>query len=276
MLRLRFSEPLPPRYFRRGESFPVRLQLVNERGVCPFQVTKKSSSIQLRLLDDILQPHSEHVAVLEPKKPEIDGTGVCDLNVTLLAKDKNNADVCANSVQLWFEAKVSVTPLPSTLMKDTGRRDSPATQSPIALDLNVVSPSLTQTKSGTADASDAAVVRQPSPKHCVKTFYSFLGHRVACCEGQQLVDDILPGLAHTVWDAGILMARCARSKPCRASPSPIEQLTPRVPGCGGGGGCGECGGYGGCGVVCGGGGCDGLRVGRRRRRRADTSRRSWQ
>ena len=228
MLRLRFSEPLPPRHFRRGESFPIRLQVVNERGVCPFQITKKSSSIQLRLLDDILQPHNEHLAVLEPKKPEIDGTGICDMNVTLLAKDKNNADVCANSVQLWFEAKVHVTPLPSALSKDNGRKDFPASQPATTLDLNVVSPSLTQTKSGTASDAVVLAARQPSPKHCVKTFYSFLGHRVACCEGQQLVDDILPGLAHTVWDAGILMARCARSQPCRAARRPRLKHPHRV------------------------------------------------
>ena len=117
MLRLRFAEPLPPRYFRKGESFPLRLQLVNERGVCPFQISKKSSSIQLRLLDDLLQPHNEHLALMDPKKPEIDTSGLCDLKVTLLPKDKNNVDVSATSVQLWFEAKMSVTPQAAKLCR---------------------------------------------------------------------------------------------------------------------------------------------------------------
>ena len=213
MLRLRFSEPLPPRHFRRGESFPLRLQLVNERGVCPFQIVKKSSSIQLRLLNDLLQPHNEHLAVIEPKKPEIDGAGLCDLNVTLIAKDKNYADTAAASVQLWFEVKVLVCPnLPSNA-KDAARREGAVISvPPTQLDLNVISPSLVSCKPGVALDTEVTK-RMPAPKHCVKTFYSFLGHRVACCEGQQLVDDILPGLAHTVWDAGIFMARCARRRP---------------------------------------------------------------
>jgi hypothetical protein len=189
----------------------MKLQLVNERGVCPFQITKKSSSIQLRLLDDLLQPHNEHLALMEPKKPEFDSSGLCGLNLTLVSKDKNNADICAASVQLWFEAKVSVTPQTATTPKEAARRDPAAASAPMALELNVVSPSMAAIKPGGLDAPPPP--RQPAPKNCVKTFYTFLGQRVACCEGQQLVDDILPGLAHTVWDAGIFMARCVRRPP---------------------------------------------------------------
>ena len=67
----------------------------------------------------------------------------------------------------------------------------------VLLELNVVSPALLCLKAGAREPASLETA-VPSPSGCVKTIYNVFGQRAFCCEGQQLVDDILPGLAHTV------------------------------------------------------------------------------
>lgn len=162
----------------------------------------------------------------DPKQPVIDATGRSAFLVTITAKDK--ADVCAASVplQIIFETKFQVQLDDSSAhhqggnqqqqaaaagKKAGGKAASSAPQAgsrteanALLLELNVVSQSIICIKPGAKEPEFGQM--PPSPDDCVKTIYKVLGHKVLCCEGQQLVDDIMPGLAHTVWDAGILLS----------------------------------------------------------------------
>jgi hypothetical protein len=210
------------------------ISVVNERGILPYRIPNKGVPIKVGLINSHFQPVSDtHRIEADPKQPVIDATGKSNFLVTITAKDK--ADVCAASVplQIVFETKFQVQfdessahhqggnhhqqqqqqnqQAASSAKKAGGKATSSASQaaskagaSTELLELNVVSQSITCIKPGSKEPEFGHL--PPTPDDCVKTVYKVLGQKVLCCEGQQLVDDIMPGLAHTVWDAGILLS----------------------------------------------------------------------